>query len=32
MDIQELTAMKIKDIIIGRAEEYIHKSANGETA
>jgi len=29
---QELTAQRIKDIIIGRAEEYIQKSSNGETA
>ena len=29
---QELTAQRIKDIIIGRAEEYIQKSSNGEAA
>merc|ERR1711953_1169696 len=29
---QELNAQRIKDIIIGSAEEYIQKSSNGETA
>ena len=32
IQMQELTAQRIKDIIIGRAEEYIQKSSNGETA